>query len=159
MHALLLLQHPADKFIKIINLTYHGLVVHNRSSSTSPSSLSVFSTFRENAELPGSQLWPPDIVFWSKPGGRAKKGKKKKKGRGAEGGKTPQLCEFDLICQAFLSGKSISCDERRWMDAICGELRHSQDVFLKSLDKERKAGIFLLQEHEPEALQGKSWKQ
>lgn len=85
-------------------------------------------------------------MFWSKPGGRAKKGRKKKR-RGEEqrdgwGGRTRQLCEFDLICQAFLSGKSILYDKHGWTEAICGGLKNSQDVFLKSLDKERKAGFF-----------------
>lgn len=61
-------------------------MVQNRNSSISPSLLGVFTTFRENTGRPSSQIWPHDIVFWLKPGGRAKKAQeKKRRSRGTAG--------------------------------------------------------------------------
>lgn len=56
----------------------YRLVVLNTNSSRSPSLLSVSTSFRENTARPSSQIWPHDIVFWLKPGGRAKKAQEKK---------------------------------------------------------------------------------
>lgn len=59
--------------------------------------------------------------------------------------KTRQRCEFDLICEAFLSGNSISCvvvsDEHHWMESMSRAAETPRDTFtffLQDLDKERK---------------------
>lgn len=59
---------------------------------------------------------------------------------------TTQRCEFDLICEAFLSGNSISCvvvsaSAAGWNP--CARLQrdsqgHIHIFFLQDLDKERK---------------------
>ncbi len=67
-----------SEMIKSCKKQTHHLVVLYRNSSISPSLLSVFKTFRENTELPRSQIWLPDIVFWWKAGGRDKKSTEKK---------------------------------------------------------------------------------
>lgn len=126
----------------------YRLVVLDRNSSISPSLLSVFTTFRENTELPRSQIWPHNNVKWSKKqGGVLKKRRKKKKkekrrhGWGVKKKKSRQRCEFELICVRLSSVETAS--HALLLDGI--HVRGCTDsqghFFWQDSDKERKTWV------------------
>lgn len=132
-------------------------LVVSTNSSISSSFLSVFTTFREKTELPRSQIWPHDIVFWSKPGGRAKKAqrerrKKKKREKRRHGWEVESVetaLRVWLNLWGFPQWKQHLMRGGFWRAPLDGihvqGCRNSQGhihFFRQDLDKERKPWLF-----------------